>query len=767
MKTIVNKLRFALLLGFVAASVTAWSQGVPNINKMSITTQMFLDDMAQSSTMLKAPQSGEWDRPYAAPESREDGVYIPSFVCVKDANTIGALEALGVEVQCQFKNGMLLTTAIPVDKLSEVAALEGVTRIEVSPLMRPATGISRQLTNVDDVLTLSSDAQSAGLTSAYDGTGVLIGVVDQGIQYSHKAFQDASGNTRVKGAYVYTGYGTGTDYSSSFPSYGNSGYDHGTHTSSIAGGSSVVVSGSTVTVTDDHSSATYGGMAPGADLFLCDISSLAGTYIANSWQKICNYADQQNMPVVVNNSFGSIFFAHDGSSNVSSIVSDYFGDNHPNHICIFASGNEAGNSYGTGYTGGFYATKSNANSSSPLGAIVRTNSYTTYKYNKTIVNAWTRSTDATGIGMNIYVLDASGNIVQTVNKTTSGSSTGTTANSVNVSTYFSGSLDVYFDYVSAGGKKQALLYSTGLTARSGYSDYVLAVEVYPIGGSSSAVDMWAGDYSFLTADLTTSGHIWTAGTDDMTIGDEAAHADVISVGAYVSQTVGSNYFGTTGDIFYQSSYATADANPAGTVHPWITAPGAALVAAYNTANNGSDCISKVVSDSYYTNSNSGYAYMAGTSMAAPVATGIVAQWLQAAQAVGKTSMTTSEVKDIMAQTAIKDSYVNGTNGSHFGNGKINALAGVQYILDNYTEVQESVDFGPSSATVAFGNVTVDGTRTMTFTVTNNTQSSITPVVSGISAPFSSDCYGNTALAPGETMTITVMFAPTTHISKLP
>ena len=49
------------------------------------------------------------------------------------------------------------------------------------------------------------------------------------------------------------------------------------------------------------------------------------------------------------------------------------------------------------------------------------------------------------------------------------------------------------------------------------------------------------------------------------------------------------------------------------------------------------------------------------------------------------NLTVSKVKEIMVSTAIKDEYVTtGTNASHFGNGKINALAGINAILGNNT-----------------------------------------------------------------------------------
>ena len=75
--------------------------------------------------------------------------------------------------------------------------------------------------------------------------------------------------------------------------------------------------------------------------------------------------------------------------------------------------------------------------------------------------------------------------------------------------------------------------------------------------------------------------------------------------------------------------------------------------------------------------------MSGTSMATPMVAGIVALWMQAATECGK-QLTLSEVKQIMKETAIQDEWAtNGPNATHFGNGKIDALAGIAYILNEY------------------------------------------------------------------------------------
>ena len=382
MKNIVNKLRFALLLGFVAMGVTAWSQAVPYINKMSITTQMFLDEMAGRLTFdeeaptlpskFTSPGARQLPAPYrpiATPDTIDGKVYISAIVRVNNiGNDVNALEELGVIIQCKFDKG-IVTTLIPVDKIDEVSALEGVKRIEVASVMRSLTDRSRTASNVDDVLTLSQDARNAGLLQVYDGTGVILAIIDDGVDFQHGAFKDANGNSRIVGAYCYNGSSVTADWygSGTLPTTDDSSEDHGTHTSTTAGGSSVIVSGTTVTVTADHSQATYGGMAPGADLYLCG-TQLYDTHILNSFQRMCEYADAQGKPLVVSNSWGGMMYANDGSSSCSDVLAQYFGENNPNHIALFASGNEAGKSAG-GVTGGYYVTGSST-SANPLGLII-------------------------------------------------------------------------------------------------------------------------------------------------------------------------------------------------------------------------------------------------------------------------------------------------------------------------------------------------------------------------------------------------------------
>ena len=516
--------------------------------KLSISTQIFLNKLngtiqVDQENLRKAKAAGlkpvvgtfeaaEKESQFVADPIEKDGqTYMSAFIRIDGPEAIGKLESLGVEVQETFLEGKLVTALIPVDKIEAVSAIASVKSVKAATMMRKSTNTARQKTNVDDVLSYSADAQSAGLPNAFDGSGVILGVIDTGIDFNHIAFKDASGNSRIKQAYVYNGSSASTYSGSQITSTltDNKSEDHGTHTSSTAGGSSVTVSGSTVTVTDNHANATYGGMAPGADLYLAGINGLNDTYLSNAINKIVTYADQQGKPVVVSNSWGSQWGPHDGTGDVADIYNSLFGDSHPNRVALFAASNDAGSADAS--EGGGYHVGGTSSSANPLGSILRCHYYSNtdngYYYNGPLVNAWFRST-VSNITVKILVLNKSTGAVltsTTVTPTTSGATVS------GLSSYYSGTLSAYKDYISADGKTQVLLYSSGLTSKSAsnyVSNYTLAVQIYPTNGNAT-LDMWGGNYCYFTDYVSTSGYNWTDGSDDMCVSDEAMSSYKTSV----------------------------------------------------------------------------------------------------------------------------------------------------------------------------------------------------------------------------------------------
>ena len=141
-----------------------------------------------------------------------------------------------------------------------------------------------------------------------------------------------------------------------------------------------------------------------------------------------------------------------------------------------------------------------------------------------------------------------------------------------------------------------------------------------------------------------------------------------------------------------------------------------------------------------------------TSMATPCAAGIIALYLQAAKYAGKT-LNTAAIRDVLANTGIHDSY---TTKKNFGpNGKIDALAGIKYILGDAIPTPE-LSVNPTSLTFT---ASPGQSVTKTFTVTgNDLTSNVTLSISG-SNSFSVTPATITPAEAAAGKTVTVTYTP--------
>ena len=684
-----------LLLAFPVMMASAQVKG-----NLSASTKMFLQRY-QSGVVRKAPAKrdrgdlqlgmAETDSHALLPETETRGGkdYVPAFIRIANAS-MDRLPALGVLVDSRFDG--FVSARIPVDKLEAVAALEGVSEVSVSTVAEVETDQGRQKTGVWDAINNTSLAQGLGLQQPYTGKGVVVGIIDSGIDFNHSAFKDKDGNTRIVKALAVDMNSTGdlreydaADISSLRTDYDGS--DHGTHTSSIAGGSAVEVNG-----------VTYGGMAPEADLVLCGLgASMTSTKIVNSLKYICDYAASVGKPCVINMSLGSQGGAHDGTGYLQEACNQLAG---PGRIIVNSGGNDADHST----VGGMYLSGM-ASASNPLRSVFNSHYYSNtddnYYYNY-YASAWARTPNVP-IAVRVHVVDKSRNqVVWTSDEFTSeGSVTSNTPgsnSSTTFGTYYTiesgGSFEIAIAQSEYNGKYNVLVDMSKVVSKkysyrnSKYtSTYAIALSFYPTADEASTmIDCWSNQGGYFTNNVSVSGYDFVDGSNLCCSNDRAGTDSLILVGAYVTKNEITDHNGKTWSIpSYEldnyapfSSYTVEGYGPTGRMEPTISAPGATIVSAVNHYSSTYTDDSNALADRVRVNDDTDnpYGNMAGTSMAAPCVTGIVALWLQAAP-----TLSVADVKQLLKETAIQDEFTQDEAGRpHFGNGKVNALGGLQAIL---------------------------------------------------------------------------------------
>lgn len=233
-----------------------------------------------------------------------------------------AVTDLDGKVKYKFKD--YLAIVIPKESL-EALLLENIVesiRYEGAKGV-PLLSSSLSQTNVDDV-----HLGLGGLPDAYKGEGVIVGIVDAGLDFEHPDFQDAQGNTRVleywdqNMSYSLThtpSYGYGQVFDSSEINDGicpcneqTQFYGHGTNVVGIAAG-------------NGQSGADFTGVAPKADIIAVssNFNSFGWTNtIADAVDYIFSRADFYEKPCIVNLSLGTYQGSHDARDFAAQLIEE-------------------------------------------------------------------------------------------------------------------------------------------------------------------------------------------------------------------------------------------------------------------------------------------------------------------------------------------------------------------------------------------------------------------------------------------------------------
>jgi len=260
------------------------------------------------------------DTPQQARRMQED---IALFV----KGDIAFIRAKTEELHGVFKYaaGDIAAIRIPLNKVNELAAFSSIERIEDNDLkFRP----------LNDQALLNSHTMEVhngwNLPQGYDGTGVIVGIIDEGIDYTHPDFRNLDGSTRIKYVWDHTlestvnpqPFGYGKEYVGSQIDTSTQHFDavfsHGSHVTGIACGNGNALN-------------NYKGVAPGADIIVVKMNlSVNDDNFLSSLVDAIRYiyfkADTLGKPAVINVSLGTYFGSHDArdiqSQAIESIIQE-------------------------------------------------------------------------------------------------------------------------------------------------------------------------------------------------------------------------------------------------------------------------------------------------------------------------------------------------------------------------------------------------------------------------------------------------------------
>jgi MYXO-CTERM domain-containing protein len=260
--------------------------------------------------------------------------------------TAAGLRAAGATVRLQV--GDVWVAAAPAPALPALAAVAGVRRVDAGYRLRPLLDRSAPLVG----------ATAARTRFAVAGEGVVVGIVDTGVDTRHADFRNPDGSTRVRYLLDLGGAPTGA-HPDLEAAYGAAVYDaadidawlaagdeppttdtfgHGTHVASIAAGNGAATRpGSTP--------GRYVGIAPDADLVIVkatrgDDAVFTDADVVLGARFVFDVAARLGLPAVVNLSLGGQGGPHDGSTTLEQALAALLDGDPPGRAVVVAAGND-------------------------------------------------------------------------------------------------------------------------------------------------------------------------------------------------------------------------------------------------------------------------------------------------------------------------------------------------------------------------------------------------------------------------------------------
>ncbi|MDH7516120.1 MAG: S8 family serine peptidase [Bacteroidota bacterium] len=609
-----------------------------------------LHPLVHAETMMRKPleASSAAARMLVPLDGSGDISRVPVFVRANDVEGAShALVAAGAEVTT--RSGNILVARIPLASLRDIALHRAIECIQAAQYLEPALDVSRREIQADAVHT------GVNLPCPYTGRGVVVGVVDSGIDWRHPDFT-VPGASRIQ--YIWDMSDSVSTVTSPPPEYGYGreytrmqieagvcrerdlpdGSGHGTHVTGTAAG-------------NGRMNGEYTGIAPDADIvFVKGFRSAPGfvdTDVIDGCDFIFKRAARLGKPAVINLSLGGHSGAHDGRTLYEAALEAMTG---PGRIIVAAAGNDGDKRVHLHYTTG-------GDRSKPRVTFLRADD------------------GASGFAIDLWY---SGGPVD-----------------VGLAWYSNApSLAGYVDAVRGGNTvfPIPIRFGAGIPAIAGITNLAsdpsngMGHAVVFVAAADAQVDLSTMLFGLYThgsgtldawirgGEFAPNAHPWHCimpGDYSSTVMIPATARRIIAVGSYVTKD---HWTDLTGIVqrqqgnpvvgarsFFSSIGPTGD----GRLKPDISAPGEVILSALS-----GDCGAEEKAILF----GGGYLKMQGTSMAAPHVTGTVALMLERNPALD-----VSDVLDALTRSARTDRFTGSVPNMQFGYGKINALAAVQRV----------------------------------------------------------------------------------------
>ena len=671
-------------------------------NKLTFDTYVFMK-MHENKSITNAKSKSQ---DYFL-QSKNGIEYTKLYIKVDENYSKSQVENLGCKELVKTKSVALLS--VPINQIEQLSAFDFVELIEIAKQPKPLLDKALSSSNVDMV------HQGEGLDCSYFGEGVIVGVLDWGFDFTHPMFFDENWNPRIKRAWIpYFMEKPPANFENGFLvttadelfdiMYSSSDSYHGTHVLGIAAGSKVVGQRN-----------TYSGIASKSDIAVVELGYREKNYYyynitaIEGLSYLFQYADSVGKPIVVNMSFGWTGYSCDGM-NLSSIqMREVIEEHSPNGKIIVTSAGNAG-SVNMHFENDFSNIKTVES-----GLPIDNNNTSPY---------------FTAMGEIGEEFTATIKIVDSNFKTISDSIIISTSDAIgrydtlfginNQSLKFI--LYIYAGYSYLNEKPAMVVFLYDIL--SGSSNYKKNKEYMFIRltGTSGNIHCWnqangnnGGNFIVFTPNVNPDSKytISTPGTEE----------EVITVGAYVTRDTIVSFIDditpTNGVVDSIARFSSKGPLTDGRVKPDITAPGSQVYSAYNHFDNTftNENKQKYIVDKVDNSYDNFHEFLSaqGTSMSAPMVTGIVALMLEV-----NPKLTQKEIKDIIRITAINDQYTGNAKENKstiWGWGKIDAHAIMKHLTLGVEEEQDFIfNIFPNPITNGNTNIQVDNTTGMPYVI---------------------------------------------------